>query len=187
MRSEVGFVDDEQVAFGDAGAALARNFFAAGHVDDVDRQVAEFRAEGGSQVVAAAFDEHDVGIRKLLQHAVDRFEIDRRIFADGGVRAAAGLHAQNALRFERARHGEQALVFLGVDVVGHHDEVVAAAHRLAQHFKQSGLARSHRAADAHAQRRQALGAMGNVMQRRGVGRGGGVCAHDRNSREYWVS
>jgi hypothetical protein len=101
MRSEVGFVDDEQVALGDAGAALARNFFAAGHVDDVDRQVAEFRAEGGGQVVTTGLDEHDVGIGKLLQHAVDRFEIDRGIFADGGVRAAAGLHAQNALGLQR--------------------------------------------------------------------------------------
>ena len=126
----------------------------------------------------------------LLQHAVDRLEVDRGVLADRGVRAAAGLHAHDALGLQRAGHGEQALVFLGVDVVGDDDEVVALAHRLAQHLDQRGLARADRAADAHAQRRQLLGARGDVVQRahgaddrRRVRR----AAQERNSREYCVS
>ena len=39
MRCQVGLVDHEQVALGDAGAALARNLLAGGDVDDVDGEV----------------------------------------------------------------------------------------------------------------------------------------------------
>ena len=164
MRGQVGLVDDEQVALGDAGAALAGDFFARCHVDDVDGEVRELGAEGGGQVVAAAFHKHDVGVGKLAQHAVDGLQIDGAVFADGGVGAAAGFHAQDALRRKRAAHGEQALVFLGVDVVGDGDEVVVIAHGLAQHLQQRGLARAHGAANANAQWGQVLGAVGDVVQ-----------------------
>jgi CubicO group peptidase (beta-lactamase class C family) len=59
-RREVDLVDHQQVGAGDAGAALARDLVAGGDVDDVDRQVGQFRAEGGRQVVAAAFDQDQV-------------------------------------------------------------------------------------------------------------------------------
>ena len=39
IGGEVGFVDDEEVAFGNTGAAFARNFFASGYVDHVDGEV----------------------------------------------------------------------------------------------------------------------------------------------------
>ena len=87
------------------------------------------------QVVATAFYKHDVGVGELAQHAVDGFEVDGAILADGGVGAAAGFHAQDALRRKRAADGEQALVFLGVDVVGDGHQVVLVAHGLAQHFQ----------------------------------------------------
>ena len=61
---------------------------------------------------------------------------------------------------ERAGDGQQALVFLGVDVVGDDDQVVALAHRLAQHLDQRRLARADRPADADAQRRQGARAAG---------------------------
>ena len=83
---------------------------------------------------------------------------------------------------ERAGDGQQALVFLGVDVVGDDDQVPAVAHRLAQHLDQRRLARADRAADADAQRRQLLGAVGDVSA--------GLMAssdQERNRREYWVS
>ena len=57
------------------------------------------------------------------------------------------------------------------------------AHRLAQHLEQRGLAGADRAADAHAQRRQLLGAVGDVVQ----GGGHAVRLQDRKRREYWVS
>ena len=39
IGGEVGFVDDEEVAFGNAGAAFAGNFFASGYVDHVDGEI----------------------------------------------------------------------------------------------------------------------------------------------------
>jgi putative NIF3 family GTP cyclohydrolase 1 type 2 len=80
------------------------------------------------------------------------------------MRAAAGFHAHDAFWRQRAGHREQALVFLGVDVVGDDHQAPALAHRLAQHFHQRGLAAAHRAADAHAQGGQLLGAAGDVVQ-----------------------
>ena len=164
VGGQVGFVDDKQIAFGDARAAFTGNFFARGHVDHINRQIAQFGAEGGGQVVAAAFDKDHIGIGELHQHAVDGFQVDGGVFADGGMRAAAGLHAHDAFGGQRAAHGQDALVFLGVDVVGDGDQVVVVAHGFAQHFQQGGFARTDGPADAHAQGRQFFGAMGDVVQ-----------------------
>ena len=80
------------------------------------------------------------------------------------MRAAAGLHTHDALGLQRAGHREQALVFLGVDVVGDDEQVPALTHRLAQHLDERRLARADGPADAHAQRRKFLGAAGDRMQ-----------------------
>ena len=66
VRGQVDLVDHQQVRAGDPGAALARDFLPLRHVDDVNRQVGQFRAEGGGQVVPAALDEDDVQIREAL-------------------------------------------------------------------------------------------------------------------------
>ena len=174
MRREVGLVDDQQVALGDAGPAFARDLLATGDVDHVQRQVRQLGAEGGGQVVAAGFDEDDVGVGEAVEHAVDGLEVDAGVFADRGVRATAGLDAHDAFGRQRAGHGEQALVLLGVDVVGDDHQVPALAHRLAQLLDQRGLARADRAADADAQRRQFLRAAGDVVHD----------GHERNNLEY---
>ena len=134
MRGEVGFVDDEEVALGNARTAFARNFFTSGHVDHIDRQVAQFRAEGRRQIVAAALDEHHIGVWKFDQHAVNRFEVDGGVFANGCVGATPGLDTHDALRRQRTADGEQTLVFLGVDVVGDGHKVIVVTHGFAQHF-----------------------------------------------------
>ena len=148
---EVGLVDHEQVALGDAGAALARDLLAGGHVDHVDGEVRQLRAEGGREVVAAGLHEHDVRLGKLGQHAVDGLQVDRGVLADRRVRAAAGFHADDPLRRQGLVAHQELGVFLGVDVVGHHGEVVALAQGVAQRQGQGGLAGAHRAADADAQ------------------------------------
>ncbi len=45
------------------------------------------------------------------------------------MRAAARFHADNALRLQGARFGEDALIFFGVDIVGHHGQLILVAHR----------------------------------------------------------
>src|SRR5436853_1905098 len=93
VRGEIDLVDDEQVGTGDAGAALPRDLLALRYIDDVDCEVGELWAEGGGQVVAAGFDQDQVEGGILASHAGDGGEVDGGILADGGVRAAARLHA----------------------------------------------------------------------------------------------
>ena len=99
---EVDLVDDEEIGAGDAGAALPRDLLAGGDVDHVEGEVGELRREGGGEIVAAGFDQHQIEIGKLGAHLRDGGEIDGGILADRGVRAAAGLHAHDALRGQRA-------------------------------------------------------------------------------------
>ena len=152
MRREVGLVDDQQVGLRDAGAALARDLLAAGDVDHVEREVRQLGAEGRGEVVAARLDEDHVEVGEALLHALDRLEVDRRVLADRGVRASAGLDAHDALGRQRLGRDEQALVFLGVDVVRHDRELVALAQPLAEHLDERGLAGADGAADADAER-----------------------------------
>ena len=55
MGRQVGLVNDEQVRARNTRPALAWNFFAAGDVDHIDRQVRQLGAEGRGQVVAARY------------------------------------------------------------------------------------------------------------------------------------
>ena len=126
IRGEVDLVDDQQVAARDAGAALAGDLVAGRNVDDVDRQVRQFGAEGGRQVVAAGFDQDQVEIGKALAQVGDAGEVDRGVLADRGVRAAAGFDAQDAFGRQRAGARQELGVFLGVDVVGDGGDVVGA-------------------------------------------------------------
>ncbi|MEY3887393.1 MAG: hypothetical protein RL650_1485 [Pseudomonadota bacterium] len=111
VGGQVGFVDDEEVAFGDAGAAFAGDFFAGGHVNDVDGEVGQFGAEGGGQVVAAAFYKNHIGIGKLFQHAVDGFQVNGGIFSNGSVGAATGFNAHDAVGIERTTDGSVGLLW----------------------------------------------------------------------------
>src|SRR5262249_5764325 len=174
QRSQIDLVDDEQIRAGDPGAALARDLVAGGDVDDVDGDVGELGAEGRGEVVAARFDEDKVEPGEAPDDVRDGGEVDRGVLADRGVRAAAGLDPDDALRMERPRAGQELRVLLGIDVVGDDRDVVAVAHMLAEAVDERGLAGADRAADADAQ---------------GTVAGGTVtrCAHDLKSLVYWVS
>ena len=127
----------------------------APHVDHVQAEVRQLGAERRGQVVAAALDDDQVQLRELARQAVHRVEVDRRVLADGGVRAAARLDADDALLRQRPAARQELRVLLGVDVVGHHRDVVAVTQALAQCIDQRGLARADGAGDADAERLQA--------------------------------
>jgi hypothetical protein len=129
-----------------------RGIFPFRHVDDVDGQIRQLRAEGGAQVIAAAFHEDKIEVAELFAQRFHRGEVHRGIFADRGMRAAAGFDADDAFRRQRARFGENALIFFGVDVVGDHRQLPGVAHGFAQRFQQGGFTGADRAADADAQR-----------------------------------
>ena len=98
-----------------------------GDVDDVQREIGEFRREGCRQVVATQLDQNQIERGKLLLHLRNGGEIDRGVLADGGVRAAAGLDAGDALGGKRAGAHEIFGVPFGVDVIGDRRDLVALA------------------------------------------------------------
>jgi len=68
QRSQVYLVNYEKVGAGDAGTALARDFFTFRDIDDSDRQVRQLRAEGRRVRLTPVSRAELVG--KLMQPAV---------------------------------------------------------------------------------------------------------------------
>ena len=101
MGREVGLVDDEDVGAGDRGPALAGDLLSGGDVDHVDRHVGEFRREGGREVVAPRFHQHEVEPREPRVELRDGVEVDRGVLADRRVRAAPGLDPHDPVGRQR--------------------------------------------------------------------------------------
>ncbi len=66
IGGKVGFIDHQEIGFGDPRSAFARDLLPFGHIDDVDGQIRQLRAEGGAQVIAAAFHEDKVEVTELF-------------------------------------------------------------------------------------------------------------------------
>src|SRR5207247_9023068 len=79
---------DEQIRLRDSGSALAWNLVAAGYVDDVNRVVDELAAELRGQVVAAALDKQQIGMKRVAQ-LLERHQVVADVLSNRGVRAAA--------------------------------------------------------------------------------------------------
>jgi hypothetical protein len=144
---EVGLVDDQEVALGEAGAAFARDLVAAGDVDDLDREVGEFAAEAGGEVVAAGLDEEEVGA-ELAMEIFEREEVGGDVLADGGMGAAAGFDGADAGGVEGPVVDQEFAVFAGEDVVGDGGQCEAIAQVAAELEHERGFPAADRAADA---------------------------------------
>lgn len=144
---EVGFVDDEEVALGDARAAFARDFIAARDVDDLDGEVGKFAAEAGGEVVAAGFDEEDLGM-ELFVEFFEGDEVGGDVLANGGVGAAAGFNGADAFGGEGLVADEEFAVFFGEYVVGDGGDIPLVAHFAAELKHERGFAAADGAADA---------------------------------------
>ena len=144
VRGKVGLVDDHKVAEPDRRAAFARNFVAAGNVDDVDERVHQFRREGRRQVVAATLDEDHLKAVVAFLHLRDGLVVHRRVIADRRVRTAAGLDADDSLRAERTVLHEKLLVLERVNIVRDHGKAVVVAERLAEPQGEHGFAGADR-------------------------------------------
>lgn len=83
-----------------------RGIFSFRHVDDVDSEIRQLRAEGGAQVIAAAFYKDEIEIAEFLAQRFHRGKVHRRIFPNSGMRAAAGFDADNSFRLRGASLGE---------------------------------------------------------------------------------
>lgn len=138
---EVGLVDDEEVALGDAGAALAGDLVAAADVDDVDDEVGQLAAVVGGEVVAAGLDEEQVR-GELGVQVLEGGEVGGDVLAHGGVRAAAGLDGADPRRREGLVPRQELGVLAREDVVGHGCQAVLVAERQAEGQHQGRLARA---------------------------------------------
>src|SRR5690625_1578542 len=113
VGSQIGFVDDEEVRFDHALAGFAWNLLTLGDVDNVHRKIDEFGAEGGRQVITTGFYEHNVEIVVASFELFDGGFVHRGVFAGGGVRAAAGFDADNAVEGQGRVGGEDFGVLCG--------------------------------------------------------------------------
>ena len=125
---EVNLVDDEQVGLGDAGAALARDFVPAAHIDDIDGEVCQFRAERGGEVVSAAFHQHQLKAGMAGLKLFNCLNVHGGVFADGGMRAAARFNADDAVGLKGVVTQQKFCILAGINVVG--DDSHGAAGRL---------------------------------------------------------
>src|SRR5262249_56011746 len=117
---------------GGGGAGVGGDLGGGGEGGGVGGGVGGFGGKCRRQIVAARLDEDQVERGKFCAHLGHRREIDRGVLADGGVRAAAGLHAGDALGYERAREYQVFGVPIGVDVVGDGGVLGRLAHTLTQ-------------------------------------------------------
>ena len=145
----------------DARAALARDLVALGHVDDVNGAVGQLRRERRREVVAARFDDDDLQIGELLFQLGDGGQVDAGVLADGAVRTAAGLDADDAFQRQRLPAGEELGVLARVDVVGDDGQVELRPELRHSRFDQRRLAGADRTADAERE---------HLTPRSGVGR-----------------
>ncbi len=146
---KVGLVDYENVTLRYSGTVLAGNLVAGGHVDDVDEEVDESRGESKGEVVASAFDKHNVGVGKLGLHFLDGGYIHRRVLAHGRVGARAGLYANDTVFHKHTfEHAPYMLGILGGDdVVGDNQYFEALFYKSGSDgFDKGGLAGSYRPA-----------------------------------------
>src|SRR2546425_2458540 len=129
---EVDLVDHEEIGTRHARTAFAWDLVAAGDVDDVYGRVDQLGTEAGRQLVAAGLQKHDFQIRVPFGELVERVEVHRRVLANGGMRASAGLHPDDAIVGQRLAAHQQLHVLAREDGVRDDAEPVTLAHRLAE-------------------------------------------------------
>jgi hypothetical protein len=144
---EIGFVDHEEVGLGNAGPAFAGNFVSASDIDYVNGVIGEFTTEMGGQVVATGFEQEQVGLKALVEF-LEGQEIGGNIFADGSMRAAAGLNGADAFRRQCLVTNQEFTVLASEDVVGDGGNVHAVPQFPAEREHEGSFAAANRAADA---------------------------------------
>jgi len=144
---EVDFVDHQEIALGDTGAAFARDFVTARDVDDLDGEVGEFAAVAGGEVVAAGLDEEQFGMEALVE-IFEGEEVGGDVLADGCMGTTAGFDGGNAFVGKGVVADEKLAVFLGEDVIGHGAEAQAIAQGEAELEHEGGFAAANGSADA---------------------------------------
>jgi hypothetical protein len=150
VRCQIDLVDHQQVRFGDARSALARDLVALRNVDHEDEVVSQCRTEGQGQVVTARLDQDHVGVREAGSQLRDRIQVHARVVPDRGVRTRAGLHPGDTVAVENAGQGrpDVAGILAREDVVGDNQRPVADRQQPRNEgLDERGLAGANRSPD----------------------------------------
>ena len=139
MGSEGDFIDEEEVAVADGGAAFAGDFVSFGDIDDVDEDVHQFGRECGGEVIATAFDEDELEGGEAAVELGHGGVIHAGVVPDGGVRAAAGFDAHDALGGEGVLTDEEFGVFACVDIIGDDSHIEFSTEPLAEAENEHGF------------------------------------------------
>ena len=78
-RSQVDLVDHQEIGAGDSRATLPWDFLTRRHIDDVNGEIGELRAEGCSQIVTTALDDDEIQVGELAAQVGNSRKIDRGI------------------------------------------------------------------------------------------------------------
>src|SRR5215472_3148421 len=98
------------------------------------------------------------------------------------MRTASRLNAHYALRRQSLCPSQKELIFLRVNIVGDHKNVVDVTEPLAERFNKGRLARANRTANPDTQRSSVAGA-----QKMSLRVWATIIDHERNNLVYWVS
>ena len=134
------------------GPPFAGNLVPLGHVDDEDVRVGQFAGEAGGQVIAPRLDHDHFQFGKLPLEIGDGAQVGAGVVADGRVRTAPRLHADDPLQREHFAAGEELGVFVRVDVVGDDGQIDFGPQVAAQPFDDGRFARADRPGDADRER-----------------------------------
>lgn len=108
--SQIDLVHNQQIRARDTGSTLAGHLITTSDINHVDNEVSQLATVVSGKVVAAGFDEEEVGLELSVQ-GLQGQEVGADVFADGGVRAAAGFDGADAGRGEGFVAGEEFGVF----------------------------------------------------------------------------
>ena len=147
---QIDFIDDQKVTLHNAGAAFARDLIALGHIDNKHCGIGELGGERGGKVIAATLHKDDLDIGVALYKSLDGLEVHTCVLANGGVRAAAGLHAHDTVGGKHRVLGQKLCVLVCVDVVGDDADRVLARHLAHEGLNQCGFARPYGTGDSDA-------------------------------------
>ena len=148
MRRQVNLVDDQKVAGADARTALAGDLVSLRDINHKNEHISQFSRKDGGEIVAPGFNDHHFEVRKLTLEVGDRAQVAAGVVANGRVRAAAGLNADNPFQGQNLASREELGVFMGVDIISDDCNVDFRPELLAEPFHHRGFPRADGAGHA---------------------------------------
>jgi hypothetical protein len=145
---QIGFVDDEHVGLGNAGAAFTWNLVTAGDVNHINAEVGQLAAEMGGEIIAARLDQKQVGVEKGMKFLQCQ-QVSGDVFTYCGVRAPTGLNRADTPRFQGLMVDKKLSIFLGEDVIGHSGDAHLVAQFPTQGEHECGFAAADWSAHTH--------------------------------------